>query len=169
MFRWLCRSLLMAVAVLCAIAAGCGDDGGGTSSPTAPTTMPTTSTTTSFASADQAAFESFVVGKNMRAEFLTGPEAWGPFPDERAFEFREGGVTGFDNTTQVYSFEYVSQGTNTGTLTSDLGNDPGQDPFLFAFELSYTSAIAGTFESTFTDGDTGETISLTGDFEFVDA
>ena len=39
MFRWLCRSLLMAVAMLCAIAAGCGDDGGGTSSPTAPTTI----------------------------------------------------------------------------------------------------------------------------------
>ena len=39
MFRWLCRSLLMVVAVLCAIAAGCGDDGGGTSSPTAPTTI----------------------------------------------------------------------------------------------------------------------------------
>ena len=29
----------MAVAMLCAIAAGCGDDGGGTSSPTAPTTI----------------------------------------------------------------------------------------------------------------------------------
>ena len=105
----------------------------------------------------------------MIVEFLTGPPAWGPFPDERTYEFREGGVTGVDNTTQVYSFEYVSQGTNTGTLTIVLGNDPGQDPFMIAFDLSYTSAIAGTFESTFTDGDTGETTSLTGNFEFVDA
>ena len=67
--------------LLCAVAVGCGDDGGGTSSPTA-----TTSTTTSFAPADQAAFESFVVGKNMSAEFLTGPEAFGPFPDERSYD-----------------------------------------------------------------------------------
>ena len=72
--------------LLCAVAVGCGDDGGGTSSPAAPTTTPTTSTTTSFALADQAAFESFVVGKNMSAEFLTGPEAFGPFPDERSYE-----------------------------------------------------------------------------------
>ena len=159
MFRRLCSFQLMAVAVLCAIAAGCGDDGGGTLSPTAPT---------SFASADQAAFDSFVVGKNMRAEFLTGPEAFRPFPRVRTYEFREGGVTAADGTTNVYSYEYVSQGTSTGTLTIDLGNDPGQDPFLITFELSYTSAIAGTFESTFTDGDTGDTSSLTGNFEFVD-
>ena len=105
----------------------------------------------------------------MVAEYLTGPEAWGPFPVERTYEFKESGVTAADGTTTVYSYEYVSQGMNTGTLTIDLGNDPGQDPFLLAFELSFSSATAGTFESTFTDGDTGETSSLTGNFEFVDA
>ena len=105
----------------------------------------------------------------MNAEFLTGPEAFGPFPDERTYEFREDGVTGVDGTANVYSYEYVSQGTNTGTLTIDLGNDPGQDPFLLALELSFISEAAGTFEATFTNGDTGETSSLTGNFEFVDA
>lgn len=105
----------------------------------------------------------------MVAEFLTGPEAWGPFPRERTYEFKENGVTAADGTTTVYSYEYVNQGMNTGTLTIDLGNDPGRDPFLFAFELSFSSAIEGTFESTSTDGDTGETSSLTGNFEFVDA
>ena len=105
----------------------------------------------------------------MVAEFLTGPEAWGPFPLERTYEFREGGVTADDGTTTVYSYEYVSQGTNMGSLTIDLGNDPGQDPFLIAFELSFASATAGTFESNVTDGDTGETSALTGNFEFVDA
>ncbi len=166
-FRALCKSLLMGL--LCAVAAGCGDDGGDRSSPTAPTTTPTAPVTTSFAPADQAAFESFVVGKNMSAEFLTGPDAFGPFPDERTYEFRESGVTGVDNTTTVYSYEYMNQGTNTGSFTINLGNDPGQDPFLLAFELSFTSEAAGTFEATFTNGDTGETSSLTGNFEFVDA
>ena len=40
---------------------------------------------------------------------------------------------------------------------------------MLAFELSFTSGAAGTFEATFTNGDTGESSSLTGNFEFVDA
>lgn len=154
---WLCRFLL--TVVLGAIAAGCGDG------PTAPTDTPITS----FAPADQAAFESFVVGKHLRVEFLTGPSAWGPFPDERTFEFQPGGVTGVDNTTRSYPYEFVGQGTNRAKLTINLGNDPGQDPFLFAFDLLFASASVGTFDATFTNGDTGETSSLTGNFEFVDA
>ena len=171
---------LFLTTIFYAVAVSCGGDGGRDSSPTTPTAP--TAPIAPFAPVDQAAFDSFAAGKNMVAEFVSGPQPpamppppttpkyWGPFPLERTYEFKDGGVTAGDGmTTAAYSYLYENRGPNTGALTIDLGNDPGQDPFVIAFELSFTSATAGTFESTFANGFTGETSSLTGNFEFFEA
>ena len=112
------------------------------------------------APADQAAFDSLAVGKQIVD----------PVSDDRLVFLSPGRIREFDQGESYDGdYQYVNTGENMGTLTYTYdvtGNNPNVEKSVV--ELTFTSMTAGTFVHTYTEtGSPPET--LRGSFEFVDA
>ena len=112
------------------------------------------------APADQAAFDSLAVGKQIV----------NPVSDDRLVFLSPGRIREFDQGESFDGdYQYVNTGEDTGTLTYTYdvtGNNPNVEKSVV--ELTFTSMTAGTFVYTYTEsGSPPET--LRGSFELVDA
>ncbi len=117
------------------------------------------STPSGFAPPDSEAFQRLVTGKQV-----------GNDPNNRLLFPSSGRIREIeDGTAYEGNYQYVNTGANTGTLTYTYdvtGNDPEREKVVI--ELTFTSATAGTFVSTYTEaGSTPQT--LRGDFQLADA
>ena len=125
-----------------------------------PRAMTGTDPATGLAPADQAAFNSLAVGKQIVD----------PVSDDRLVFLSPGRIREFDQGESYDGdYQYVNTGENMGTLTYTYdvtGNNPNVEKSVV--ELTFTSMTAGTFVHTYTEsGSPPET--LRGSFEFVDA
>ena len=112
------------------------------------------------APADQAAFDSLAVGKQIV----------NPVSDDRLVFLSPGRIREFDQGESYDGdYQYVNTGGNMGALTYTYdvtGNNPNVEKSVV--EFTFTSITAGTFVHTYTEsGSPPET--LRGSFEFVDA
>ncbi len=113
---------------------------------------------TGHAPADQAAFDTLAVGKQV------GSDADNTLVFLSPGRIRE--IT--DGTSFEGNYEYINTGANTGTLTytyDATGNDPAVEKTVV--EITFTSKGGGTFVSTYTEaGSSPEVVS--GPFELTD-
>ena len=117
------------------------------------------STPSGFAPPDSEAFQRLVTGKQVGND----PNNRLLFPSSGRIREIEDGIAHEGN------YQYVNTGANTGTLTYTYdvtGNDPEREKVVI--ELTFTSATAGTFASTYTEeGSTPQT--LRDDFQLANA